>query len=414
MLSHELGKNVMALESHDTNFPLDNNNYKIEPDFSGGLKMHEFVTAPQPYSEAVHTLFKVYNFIDEKCYTTNRCGVHINMSVNNPEIKESIRNLNIFKFILGLNESEIYELWPGSYQSKMQKVFKHPISYIYPKNRFLSENVNSLTISNPMDFKIPQTKYHGINFTKLQEGYIEIRYASGQHYQGKRKESLKLLNIMGEHLVNVLSNNKVYTDKELASLKKIISNQRHYLNTVRTYESFIRNYPEIKLTVNMLEKSEAVKSVYNSFRESLCDLMEYTEFTKGYINYDSDRNRLQVKDATIKSRFVLENIDFINCKVESEISESFLMNCKVTSSLIKNSELSIGNEIKYSLLESCKYDKSCSNKISHTYLKNDNLTVVNGLLTECVINKGVVSINSEVDSKTEMVNISLDASSPKN
>lgn len=411
MLSHVLGKNVMALESQDTNFPLDNNTFKIEPDFSGGLKMHELVTAPQRYSEAIHTMFKVYNFIEEKCYTTNRCGVHINISVDNTQIKENIRNLNLFKFILGLNESKVYELWPMSYQSKMQKVFKNPISYIYPKNRFLSENVNAMTISNIKDFKIPQTKYHGINFTKLQEGYIEIRYAGGANYQNKRKESLELINMLGAHLISVLENNKTYTDGELLTLKDIISNQRQYVNSVRTYESFVRSYPNIHLTINMNPKEQAIKAQYSNIRESLCDLLEYTELTSGDINYDSDRSRLQVRGATVKSKFVVEKIDFIDCKIESELSECFLMDCNVRGSLIKKSELSTNNTIKYSLLEDCKYDDSCSNTISHTYLKNENVTIINGNLKECVVNKGIISNESSVDIKTELVNVNKDASS---
>jgi len=413
MLSNTLGKNVIALESQDTNFPLDNNTYKIEPDFSGGLKMHEFVTAPQPYNEAIHTLYKVYNFIADRGYTTNRCGVHINMSVHGNEVKESTRNLNIFKFILGLNENKIYDLWPSSEQSKMQKVFKNSISYIYPKNRFLSEKVNAASISNPMDFKIPQTKYHGINFTKLKEGYIEVRYVGGVGYQSKKKESVELINLLGEHLITVLQNNRNYTEQELMSLNDILKTQKHYLDTVRTYESFVRSYPKIKLTVNLRENSQVIQTSFKLFRESLCDLLEYTEMDEGEINFDSDRNRLQVKYASIRSKFILEKIDFVWCRIESELSECSLTDCRVKGAFIKNSELFENNNVKYSLLEDCSFHDSCSNQISYTYLKNQNLTSVNGILTECIINRGIISTNSRVDNKTELISVNKDSSDLK-
>lgn len=414
ILSHVLNKNVMALESHDANFPLDYNTFKIEPDFSGGMKMHEIVTAPLPYYEAVHTMLKIYNFIDEKCHTTNRCGMHINVSVEDPTVMESMRHLNVFKFILGLNESKIYELWPMSYQSKLQKVFKHPISYIYPKNRFLAENINPMTMATPADYKIPQTKYHGINFTKLQQGYLEVRYAGGMHYQRKRKESVSLINMIGEHLIDTLKNNQTYTDVEVLKLKEIVDNQRRYLNSVRTYEAFVRNYPDVHLAVDLKMHPQAVKGVYSTIREQLCDLLEYTEMTKGDLNFDTDRKKLQVRGAKIKSGFLLENMDFFDCVVEAELSDCLLHNCKINGSIVKNSKISIDNQIKYSLLEDCQYDESATSLISHSYVKNEGFSKVNGRFVECIINRGIISANSQVDSKTELVNIGKDSSQEKN
>ena len=410
LLSHEVNKTVIALESHDPSTVLDYNTFKIEPDFSGGIKMHEIVTPPLPYHEAIYTMLKVLNFINEKCHTTNRCGFHINISVENTEIKESIRNLNIFKFVLSLDEHSIFNLWPSSYQSKFQKVFKNSISYIYPKNRFLSENVNVMTLSNPMDFKIPQTKYHGINFNKLQRGYLEVRYAGGTNYQLKRKESIDLINLVGEHIISTLENNKTYTEAEILKLKSIIDNQREYLSSVRTYEAFIRNYPNIKLTMDMKHHPQAIKATYSTIRESLCDFLEHTNMTKGELNYDSNRSRLQVRGANIKSGFVLSNLDLLECTVDSELEQCMLFNCKVSGALIKKSNISIDNDIKYSVLEDCSYDESSSSKIKHSYLKNEGFTKVSGNFTECIINRGIISSTSEVDKKTELVNIGKDSS----
>lgn len=406
-LSMALGKRVHALETHDAGFPIDEMNFKIEPDFSGGMKMHEFVTGPLPYYEAIHVLYKAYNFIDENAYTTERCGAHINVSINEKALglRTAMSQMNVFKFVIGLDEKKIFEIWPTLQTSKVQKVYKHPVTYIHPKNRFISEKMNTVTMMNSADFSIPQSKYYGVNFEKLKEGYLEIRYAGGQGYQKKKNQSTALINLIGEHIFNVLSNNKSYSQEEIDKCNDIIVRNRKISIATRTFEALQRNYPRIEFIADMSDHRELLRNRYMEIREKVSDLLNFTGMTYGVINYDSDRKRLQVRDAKIKSDVQLEGYDFFNCKIESEMKDCLVYECKITSSLMKECTIAENNEIKYGFLDHCKYSASGLNTIKYSYLKNDVIAPIAGKMVECIINKGVLLETSEVDSKTEIIQV---------
>lgn len=407
MLSKELGKKVHALNTHDPGFPLSESTFKIEPDFSGGMKMHELVTGKLPYYEAIHVLYKIYNFIDEYCYTSDRCGVHVNLSINEKALglKTKMEQMNTFKFIIGLDEQKIFDIWPSYQQSKIQKVYKNPISFIYPKNRFISETYNPATMTSSADFAMPQSKYYGINFEKLRQGYIEVRYAGGIEYQKKKNQTTALINLIGEHLYYTLLNNKTYSPEELAKINKIVIDHKTIATKMRTYENMRRNFPQMIFLADMKENHELLRTRYLEIRDRFTDFVNFTGIKECVVNYDSARKRLQIKGAKIKSSTVLEGIDFFECSIESELKDCFIYESKVTSSLMTECYISNYNTIKYSFLDHCRYDASGNSSIKYSYLKNEAISPVAAQLTECIINKGVLSQNSVVDNKTELIQV---------
>ena len=60
-LAKLLKKKVVVSEKYHSNVPVDSDNFKLEPDYSGGSKMMEFITGPLPYNEAIPILIKVLN-----------------------------------------------------------------------------------------------------------------------------------------------------------------------------------------------------------------------------------------------------------------------------------------------------------------------------------------------------------------
>lgn len=409
-LSQALGKNVQVLDTSDNSFPLDETIFKIEPAFSGGHKMHELTTGPLPYFEAIHILYKVCNFIQENAYTTNRCGVTVNVSIdeNALNLKAPLLELNIFKFVVGLNEAKLLDLWPTDAQSKVQKVYKNPVSFIYPKNRFIAETFNVNTMTNSVDYNLPKSKFYGIDFTKLDRGYIGVRYAGGVQYEKKKHQLTEMIDLIGEHLVTVLSNNKTYTPVEIQRITTILEKQKTIVSKLRTYENFVRNFPEVRFTVDMKDAFEGCKARYIQMRDKITDLFEYCNLTKAELNYDSERKRLQIRGATVHSSFVLEDYDFFECKIQAELKNCLVYECKVVSSLLEQVYLSHNNEVKYSYLEHCHYSDGADNIIKQSYLKNSSTAKVAGQLTECIVNKGIISEISIVDSKTELIGVEKD------
>jgi len=67
-------KKVIVSEKYHSKIPVDANNFKLEPDYSGGSKMMELITGPLAYSEAMPILIKILNWIDENGWTTDRCA----------------------------------------------------------------------------------------------------------------------------------------------------------------------------------------------------------------------------------------------------------------------------------------------------------------------------------------------------
>ena len=109
-LSKLLKKKVHVSEKYHSNIPVDLNNFKLEPDYSGGSKMMEFITGPLPYNEAITILIKTLKWIDENGWTTDKCAFQFSVSFDKSrrDIKDKMENLDKLKFILGLDENFIY------------------------------------------------------------------------------------------------------------------------------------------------------------------------------------------------------------------------------------------------------------------------------------------------------------------
>lgn len=411
-LSQVLGKNVISSNEYGSDIPVTYSDFKLEPDFSGGFKMNELITGVMPYNEAIHVMYKVMNFIDENGFTTDRTGMHINISLNEFDLglPERLQNLNVFKYILRLDEEKIFEMWPSA-KSRMQKVYKNSVSNIYPKNKFLSEtSISYANPNSPLDFMYPQSKYFGLNFEKLREGYLEVRYAGGPDYQTKRMSATNLINYIAESLNETLSSNYSYSIDEQRKVSDVIKNQRRVTQSIKTYENFVKEYPKIELWVDLKNDPRIIESNYLNIRESLFDLITFGKMTKGKINYDTETSRVQLKDSILKEGFGIHDIDLINCTVESELSNCVLHGCKVRSSHLTECKITTDNDIRYCHMEDCLFEKGGANRIDTSYIKSSPESVIYANLNECIVRSGIIALDAQVDSKTEVLSGTLKGS----
>ena len=404
-LSSLLGKTVHYSNDYKSDIQVTHTDFKIEPDFSGGFKMNELVTGVMPYNEAIHVMYKVMNFIDENGFTTDRTGMHINISLNEFDLglPERLQNLNVFKYILALNEAHIFEMWPSA-KSRMQKIYKNSVSNIYPKNKFLSETSMTYASPNsPLDFMYPQSKYFGLNFEKLREGYLEVRYAGGPEYQLKRSSATDLVNYIAESLQQVLSSNYSYSIDEQRKVSDIMKGQRVVTQSIKTYENFVKAYPKIELYVDLKDDPRILEANYLNIRESLFELITFGKMTKGLINYDTETQRVQLKDSILREGFGIKGLDLINCTVEAEVSNCTLISCKVRSSHLTECMIVTNNDIRYCQVDECLFEKGGVNRIDTSYIKSSPDSVIYANLNECIVRSGIISLDSEVDNKTEVL-----------
>ena len=124
---------------------------------------------------------------------------------------------------------------------------------------------------------------------------------------------------------------------------------------------------------------------------------------KAIINFDTVRNKVQVKEATIKKGFSLNNMDFFDCNIEGDIKDCLFENCKIRNSNMQDSTIYSNNDIKYSNLSNCKYG-GFLNEIRSSYIDSNPDNIINANLSNCIVLNGNFSQESKIDKHTELIN----------
>jgi hypothetical protein len=183
-----LGKKILVFKKYHSFFTPTQSTFKLEPDYSGGSKMVELITGPLSYFEAIPILIKTLKWIDQNGYTDKKCAFQFGVSFDTsiyPKIPQ-ISKLNILKFVLGFDESQIYKRFP----ERKESLYAKSIKRIIPHNKFVDPSGLSFIDGNL--FNVPLEKNMGINFLKLPQGYFEVRYLGGTDYQ-KNTRTLRRL-----------------------------------------------------------------------------------------------------------------------------------------------------------------------------------------------------------------------------
>jgi hypothetical protein len=409
-LSSLLGKKVIPayktnqkgekIPGAHTEIPVDYNNYKLEHDFSGGLSMMELVTGAAPFFESKVILAKVLNWIKLNAKTTERAGIHVNISFNKfttPNKRIDITSLDVLRFILEFNEDFIYERFP----TRKNNVFARSVDYIFPTNLF-SFNDNIQTI-NRSGFTIPNKKYFGFNFVKLGKGYLEMRYMGGKGYEEKIFEILECMDYTVLTIYKCLSNPN-YTEENLTKLRLRLSDHKKFINAMLNHKVFSVFYKDIEIYIDLKNTDQLMTTYWNEYRNVLFDLIYKNGLKSGQVNLDIDLHRYQVKDGIFKKPWNLEAYDLIDCKLKNSIiEECTLIGCKIKSSQLFFCDVILDNTIDDSKIKSCQI-KTIDNHFSNCYI--DNLPHnIKGDVVNCIIRSGGISDLSILDDKTKVIGI---------
>jgi hypothetical protein len=181
LLNQYLGPiKVWGFKKYHSSFKVDSQNFKIEPDLSGGANMVEMITGPLDYFEAKHYLVKILKFIQTYGYTNEKSSIHFNISFNDKSEKD-LNDLNILKLILNLNEEEIWEVYP----TRKNNVYAKSIKKIIPFKEYDYNNTPIGVVKNIL--KVPDDKYYGVNFLHInnpkESQRLEMRYIGGKDYE---------------------------------------------------------------------------------------------------------------------------------------------------------------------------------------------------------------------------------------
>ena len=360
MLNKELAPvKVWGFRQYHSNFKPDKDNFKIEPDLSGGSNMVELVTGPMDYFDAKYYLVKIVKFIQNYGYTNEKSSIHFNISFNDEEM--NLNDLNILKLILNTDEDEIYRAFP----SRKGNVYAKSVTNIIPYKEYDFFNIPISVVKNNM--RIPNDKYYGINFSNIdnekEKQRLEFRYIGGKDYE---KNIGQLIYFMERFIINVYDSvDASFNSEDINKLEEYLEENIKSYKNLSKYDNFIVEFPSIMIQIDQVSNYDLISSYYDRIYPKLYNIIDSTDDLKDcIINYVTKDQNIEIVDANIKATSTLRTVDIINCNVEgifedcffvgSDINNSQLTKCKLQHSDALNTKV-LNCNVESSTLENCYF-----------------------------------------------------------
>ena len=360
-LSQTLNKQIRIEEKAHSEFVPTDEIFKLEPDNSGGSGMIELVTGPMPFVESKLIIAKTLKWIRENGSTNDRCSIHINVAFDGKKLgtPTNVSSLDIGKFVLNFNEDAVYEAFP----KRKDSVYAKSIKFIVPLSGMTQPIPGKISWKNYM---FVSEKYYGVNFSKLPKNYIEFRYLGGKDYEKKYNTIMN----MTEHFVLSLYESLVdpsYNEKDIKKLDAILEQHKGIVESYKAYKTFQRNFPKVKLMVDLQTYDQIVETYYPKMREKIFELLTKAGLNEGLINYDSDTGKMQLKNAELMKCFEIKGIDIVDCKIQGNIIGCDIFSTELINSSMMECNLFGATDAIDSKIEDSYVSKNVSVKDSYVF-----------------------------------------------
>jgi len=393
MLNTELAPvKVWGFRQYHSDFTPDQDNFKIEPDLSGGSNMVELVTGPLEYYDAKYYLIKIIKFIQTYGYTNDKCSIHFNLSFTSDE--KDLNDLNILKLILNTDEDEIYRIFP----SRKDNVYAKTIKKIIPYKEYDFFNIPIDVVKN--NLRVPNDKYYGINFVHInndkEHQRLEFRYIGGKDYE---KNIGQLVYFMDRFIINVFdSTDTEFNSEDISKLEEYLEENIKLFKNFSKYDNFIIDFPSIQLQIDQISDYDTVNAYYGKIYSKLYSLIDGTNDLKEcIINYVTATQTMEIVDTTIKSTTTLKNYEFINCTIEGIFENCNFLGTEITNSQVSKSTLTHCDANNTKVLN-CRVDNS---GLTNCYFMEGYL---NGDMFGGVFRSGELGPYATMDSEVKVVN----------
>lgn len=371
-LAKLLGKKIHVETKAHSDFEVTRDEFKIEPDMSGGAKLLELVTGALPYTAARLMIINVCQWIQENGYTNDRSSIHLNLSFDKSKIENKYRisKMNVLKFILDFNEEQVFKFFPKRENSAYAKSIK----FVLPKEDtyfFDGKHINQ------QNFIYPDTKYYGINFDKRHKNYLEFRYIGGADWE---KKTTTILYLVDRFLLQLWKSteNPNFTELNAIELKKIVAENQRIIDARRDWKTIKDNWKNVKFTVDMKDDPKVVDLYWPSVKERVMKLFTHGELIKGHINYDSDAGRIQVNGGRLEYCVDLRRYEFVSCFLRGEFTECDMYGCDVNGSDIHYCNFYQSTQINSSKIDGSYVHGTCTVNDCYVYGKGTFKGTMNG------------------------------------
>lgn len=351
---------IHGFRKYHSKFKPDENNYKIEPDLSGGYDMVELITGPIPYVNAKIMLLKILKILQDIGRTDERCSIHINVSFDKESSDKILDDLNTLKLILNVDEDFVYRFFP----TRENNIYAKSVKTIIPfKGYEFSDDAVNILINN---IELPDTKYYGINIQTIQKGRLEWRYIGGKDYQFKTSEILQLMDYFIASTWNCIDES--LDEDDMKQLREYLFENINLFKKFKNYEDFVSEFPTIDIQVDRLSEYAVLKAYYDNFYNEVFDLVQNTyNLSNCILNFDTQHNRLELVDADFRTVFDISDLDII----ESSANSGRYNSCSFISSEVINGAIKggviIDSNILNSKVESAKIDNNTEVDDSYLY-----------------------------------------------
>jgi hypothetical protein len=356
---------IHGFRKYHSKFKPDEDNFKIEPDLSGGYEMIELVSGPIPYVNAKIILLKILKILQDIGKTDERCSVHVNISFDGKKSEKILGGLNRLKLILNVDEDFIYRSFP----TREDNIYAKSVKSIIPFKGFdYSNDAANILINN---LELPDTKYYGINIQAVDKGRLEYRYIGGKDYQYKTAEILSLMDYFIALTWNSIDES--LDEEDMEELREYLFENINMFKSFSSYEDFISNFPTIDIQVDRLTDYAILKAYYDNFYDEVYDLVQNTyNLSNCILNFDTQQNRLELVDADFRTIFDIDRLDIIDSTANSgrynscnlvstevvngNIKGGSIVDCNILNSKIEGSKIDNNTEVNDSYLYQCHID----------------------------------------------------------
>jgi hypothetical protein len=384
---------VWGFRQYHSDFTPDSQNFKIEPDLSGGANMVELVTGPMEYFEAKFHLVKILKFIQENGFTNEKSSIHFNLSFLD-EADKDLNDLNVLKLILTTDEDEIYRVFP----SRKDNVYAKTVKKIIPFKEYDFNNIGVDIVKN--NLRLPNDKYYGINFLHInnpkETQRLEFRYIGGKDYE---KNIGQILFFLDRFIIDVHNSIDVgFTDNDINELEKYLDLNISNFKNLSKYDNFIVDFPTISLQIDQNYNYDIVNAYYDRVFDKLHDLIDSTDSLKDcIINYVTSTQKIEIIDANVKSTQNMKSFDFINCIISDGIFEQCnFINTQISNCQIVKSKLH-GCDVNKTKVLNCQVEAS---ELKDCFFMNGYL---NGDMYGGVFRSGKLGPYANISSETKIV-----------
>lgn len=391
LLNQELSPvKVWGFRQYHSDMTPDENNFKIEPDLSGGSNMVELVTGPMNYFDAKYYLVKIIKFVQNYGYTNEKSSIHFNISFNG---EKNLNDLNVLKLILNIDEDEIYRVFP----SRKNNVYAKTVKKIIPYKEYDFFNIPIDIVKNNM--RLPGDKYYGVNFLHInndkESQRIEFRYIGGKDYE---KNIGQLIYFLDRFIITLYDCVDVgFNNEDKNKIEEYLELNISTFKNFSKYDNFIVDFPTIQIQVDQTNNYDVVSAYYGKIFNKIFELIDSTEDLKECIlNYVTSTQTLEVVDAQIKTTSTIKRLDLINCRVEGIIEDCFIVGSEISNSQIVKSKLKFTDAIDSKILN-CRVEES---QLTNCYFMEGFL---NGDMFGGVFRSGKLGPSATLDSEVKVV-----------